>query len=75
MLELRDQEQELVQTVGPLKCDLQLPDAWKERFHQTGRLPGRYSDRRRHARYHLRVCAALEYRQTFPTLPRPKGWH
>ena len=75
MLELRDQEQKLVQTVGPLKCDLELPDAWKDRFRQTGRLPGKYTDRRRHPRYHFRVCAALEYRQTFPTLPRPKGWH
>jgi hypothetical protein len=75
MLELRDQEQTLVQTVGPLKCDLELPDEWKGRFHQTGRLPGKYADRRRHPRYHFRVCAALEYRQTFPALPRPQGWH
>ena len=75
MLELRDQEQKLVQTVGPLKCDLELPDAWKDRFRQTGRLPGKYTDRRRHPRYHFRVCAALEYRQTLPSLPRPPGWH
>jgi hypothetical protein len=75
MLELRDQEQKLVATVGPLKCNLELPKAWKDSFHQTGRLPGEYVDRRRHPRYHFRACAALEYRQTFPTLPRPQGWH
>jgi hypothetical protein len=75
MLELGDQEQKLVESVGPLKSDLQLPESWKERFGQTGRLPGKYSDRRRHPRYHFRVYAALEYRQTFPTLPRLSGWY
>jgi hypothetical protein len=75
MLELRDQERELVANVGPLKCDLRFPDAWKDRFDQTGPLPSRYSDRRRYVRYHFRVWAALEHRQTFPALPRPRGWH
>ena len=75
MLELGDQEQKLVESVGPLKSDLQLPEAWKERLHETGRLPGKYSDRRRHPRYHFHACAALEYRQTLPSLPRPAGWH
>lgn len=75
MLELGDQEQELVKIVGPLKCELDPPSSWKDDLNKTGPLPGKYSDRRRYPRYHFRVCAALEHRQTFPALPRPNVWH
>ena len=75
MLEFRDQEQELVSAVGPLKCALELPSSFEDDVRQTGPLPGAYSDRRRHPRFRFSVCAALRYRQTFPSLSRPDGWH
>jgi hypothetical protein len=75
MLDLRGQEQALIETVGPLRCDVNLPSAWEESLSQTGRLPGKYSDRRRYPRYHFGGCAALQYRQTFPALPRPEAWY
>lgn len=75
MLELGDQAQELIKAVGSLRCEINLPSSWTESVGQGGRIPARYDERRRHPRYHFRVCAALEYRQTFPTLPRPAGWH
>ena len=75
MLDLGHQVQELVQAVGPLRCDLQLPSSWQDEFGQAGQVPSRYHERRRHPRYHFQVCGALEYRQTFPSLDRPSGWH
>ena len=75
MLEFSDQEQELVAAVGPLKCDVKLPSSYGDDACQTGPLPGAYSDRRRHPRFRFSVCAALMYRQTFPALSRPDGWH
>jgi len=75
MLDLRHQVQKLVQAVGPLRCDLQLPSSWQDGFGQAGQLPSRYHERRRHPRHRFQVCAALEYRQTFPSLHRPSGWH
>ncbi|UCG88503.1 MAG: hypothetical protein JSW71_08165 [Gemmatimonadota bacterium] len=75
MLEHGDQVQELVKTVGPLKCEIELPASWKDYFEKTGPLPARLDDRRRYPRYYLRVCAALQYCQTLPALPRPPTWH
>jgi hypothetical protein len=75
MLDLGHQVQELVEAVGPLQCEIQLPSSWQDELAQAGRAPTRYDERRRHLRYHFRVCGALEYRQTFPALPRPNGWH
>lgn len=75
MLDLRDQEEALIEIVGPMRCDVRLPADWSEAPSQTGPLPGRYSDRRRYPRYHFRCCAALRYRQTLPTLPRAESWY
>ena len=76
MLEFRDQEQELVAAVGPLTCDVKLPPSFEDDVRQTGQpLRGAYSERRRHPRFRYSICAALRYRQTFPTLSRPDGWH
>ena len=72
---LRAQVQELVDAVGPLQCGIELPWWWKGDAGPTGPLPTRYSDRRRHPRFHYRLCAALEHRQTLPSLPRPRQWH
>lgn len=75
MLELSDQAEELVKTVGPLKCAVELPAEWQDYFERTGQVPGRYQERRRHPRYYYRVCAALQHRQTFPALNRPTEWY
>jgi hypothetical protein len=75
MLELGDQVQELVRAVGPLQCDVRLPSSWEESVGRGGQVPAKYDERRRHPRYHFRVCAALEYRRTFPSLNRPNLWH
>jgi hypothetical protein len=75
MLELSRQVQELIAAVGPLQCDVELPSSWREGLGQAERIPTRLNERRRHARYRLRVCAALGYRQTFPGLQRANGWH
>jgi hypothetical protein len=75
MLDLGHQVQELVDAVGPLRCDIQLPSSWQDKLGQAGQAPTRYHERRRQPRYHFRVCGALEYRQTLPSLHRPHGWH
>jgi hypothetical protein len=75
MLELGHQVQELVAAVGPLQCKIQLPPSWQDELGQARRVPTTYNERRRYPRYHFRVCAALEHRQTFPSLPRPAAWH
>ncbi len=75
MLGLRDQETALIETVGPLRCVVNLPPGWEESAPQPGTLPGKYSDRRRYPRFHFRACVALQYRQTFPTLPREQAWY
>ncbi|MHC4405798.1 MAG: hypothetical protein ACYTG0_39640, partial [Planctomycetota bacterium] len=67
--------QDLVAAVGPLKCDIDLPSSWTESLGETGPISTMLDDRRRHPRYGFRTRAALEYRQTFPTFPRPGGWH
>ena len=72
---LRAKVQELVDIVGPLRCAAELPWWWKGDAGPTGLLPAKHGDRRRHPRYHYRVYAALEHRQTLPSLPRPQQWH
>jgi hypothetical protein len=69
------QVQELINTVGPLQSTANLPWWWKGDGGPTGLLPAKHDEQRRHPRYHYRVCAALEHRQTFPSLPRPQQWH
>jgi hypothetical protein len=75
MLELGDHDLKLAEVAGPLKCEVNLPAWWEDSSDKTGLLPGKYVDRRRHPRYHFRVSAALQYRQTFPALPRPDVRH
>lgn len=75
MLDFGDQVRALVETVGPLRCEVNLPRSWKDELGQVGPLPLRYVERRRHPRFHFRVCAALEHGQTFPSLPRANVWY
>ena len=75
MLELNDQMQRLVEIVGPLKCDVELPSSWKSNLDRTKPFPTWPGDKRRFRRYHFGDYAALQYCQTFPALHRPNTWY
>ncbi len=66
----------LAETVGQLRCNIDLPEDWDDFFRESGMMPpGGRHDQRRHVRMHMRVRAGLEYRQTAPVLPRTPEWH
>jgi len=52
-------------------CLVRLPPNWSDFFEKTGPVPGALAERRRFPRINLRTKAVLQYRQTFPSLPRP----
>ncbi|MBN1910768.1 MAG: hypothetical protein JW818_13565 [Pirellulales bacterium] len=58
-----------------LRCEIELPPALEDFFDFEGILPTTADERRRFARMDLRSFGALEYRQTFPVLPRSSCWH
>jgi hypothetical protein len=70
-----DQIRKLTNALGPLKCEVELPSSWTDYFHRRGTIPTRPNERRRFPRSHLRASAALQYRQSFPALPRGEDWH
>jgi hypothetical protein len=61
--------------VGPIECKIELPSSWSDFFDRRGRLRGALEDKRRFPRIYLRASAAVQYRQSFPALPRPETWH
>ncbi|HOM18894.1 MAG TPA: hypothetical protein PLQ00_16300, partial [Thermoguttaceae bacterium] len=52
-------------------CLVRLPPSWADFFEKTGLVQGAMCERRRFPRINLRSKAVLQYRQTFPCLPRP----
>jgi len=52
-------------------CLVRLPPDWSDFFEKTGLVQGVMAERRQFPRINLRSRAVLQYRQTFPSLPRP----
>jgi hypothetical protein len=73
MLDIDDQTKALIEAVGPLVCEVNLPEAWEP--GRKGPLPKRLDERRRYPRFHYCVCAALQHGSTFPSLHRAPAWH
>ena len=67
--------QKLIEAVGPLKCEVELPSSWTDYFDRRGMMPTCLQEKRRFPRSYLRTSAALEYRQSFPALPRSATWY
>jgi hypothetical protein len=65
----------LIDAVGPLRCELELPSSWSDFFDRRGAMPARLEENRRFPRSYLRGVAALEYRQSLPALPRAEARH
>ena len=65
----------LIEAVGPLKRELELPAAWSDFFDRRGSTPASLEENRRFPRSYLLGVAALAYRQSLPTLPRAETWH
>ena len=65
----------LIDAVGPLRCELELPSAWSDYFDRRGSMSMALEERRRFPRNYLRGVAALEYRQSLAALPRSEAWH
>ena len=70
-----DQIRKLSESVGPLVCEVELPSSWEDFFDRRGMMPIALDEKRRFPRSYLRVSAALQYRQSFPALPRGETWH
>ncbi len=66
---------ELIDALGACRCTVRLPKEWFDFFEKSGPVPAEFGDKRRFPRVHLRAHAALHYRQTFPSLPRPDHWY
>ncbi len=75
MLPGDDQLQRLIEVVGPLTFDLQMPNSPEEYFAVSGAVTCAGEDQRRYVRKHLRVTAAIQYRRSLPALARPAQWH
>ena len=56
-------------------CEVQLPDNWVEGADNNESFIAVYEESRRHHRWNFCSTAALEYRQSFPSMRRPSGWH
>lgn len=66
---------QLTEALSACRCSVRLPAEWADFFEKSGPAPGAFDDRRQFPRLNLRGVAALRYRQTLPSLPRPAGWH
>lgn len=71
MLGYEDMSNELALLLAQSPCLVRLPPSWTDFFEKTGLVQGAMSERRRFPRINLRSKAVLQYRQTFPSLPRP----
>jgi hypothetical protein len=67
--------QKLIETVGPLKCELELPSSWADYFDRRGPMPTTFQEKRRFPRSYLRTSAALQHRQSLLALPRAETWY
>lgn len=76
MLEHGHASRTLEDLLSEIRCELELPPHWDDanRLPQ-GPLPIRSEDRRRYPRFHYRVRAILQCRQTFPALVSPRELH
>jgi hypothetical protein len=65
----------IVEAIAALPCEVQLPDGWAVGALEQGLFASGPEERRGFLRRALRTCAALEHRQTFPSLGRARAWH
>jgi len=75
MSQSHDRTPGIAEAVSQLKCEIDLPSAWKDYFDRRGQLPTCMGDKRRFPRSYFRGTAALHCRQSFPALPRPDLWY
>ncbi len=71
MLVYENMSIELEALLAKSPCLVRLPPTWVDFFEKSGPVQGTMSERRRFLRLNLRSAAVLQYRQTFPSLPRP----
>jgi hypothetical protein len=77
MLDNGDRQGEIARWIFSLPCHVQFPPKLREELERTGAVPVPSDDVRRHRRIFCRGekhRAALELRQTLPSLPRPASW-
>ena len=77
MLDLKDEGDRLrlAEAVTKLECEIELPESWSDFFNVSGMTGSSPSEKRRAPRWKNRALAGLEYRSTFPVLPRNEAWH
>ena len=61
--------------IESLPCAVQLPDNWGEGTGNDDSCGAVHQEGRRHRRWKFCSSAALQYRQSFPSMRRPPGWH
>ncbi len=71
MLGGEDMSHELEVLFARSPCLVRLPPSWTDFFEKTGLVQAALAERRQFPRINLRSRAVLQYRQTFPSLPRP----
>ncbi|MHB0954870.1 MAG: PilZ domain-containing protein [Pirellulaceae bacterium] len=69
------QLQYLIELIGPLQFDLQLPLSSDDLLAASGPMQPILDDHRRHERLRLNGVAALQHRTSLPALPRALQWH
>ena len=62
-------------TIASLPCDVQLPDTWVKGKDDGDAFVAVHRESRRFRRRQFCSSAALEYRQSFPSMRRPSTWH
>lgn len=62
-------------TIASLPCNVQLPNTWVEGTDTVVSCVESHEELRRFHRWKFFSSAALEYRQSFPSIRRPSTWH
>jgi hypothetical protein len=75
MLDRNDAQPLAIEAIAALPCEVQLPAGWGAGAAEKGLFASGPDERRGFLRRGLQICAALEYRQTFPSLGRARAWH
>jgi len=78
MLDFASESRLTCDSAPGLIFDVQLPPELEDNFDRTGQVPSLPDDGRQFPRLYLRGkqhCAAIEYKQTLPCVPRRPGWH